>query len=319
MVGKLFGIAAAMVLTSSVASAQVVGIGTTKGTAVDQMVAAIAKTVSTHSGIQMRSQAAGGSQRYIELVNAGQLEFGVANAMQTSMAVQGTGISEGRKYDNLRLVGTLMAFRNGLVVANDSDIKTLADLKGKRLPYDFKAAPLFSYFIDAVLANGGMSIDDAQKVPVVALAPSWELFKQGRVDGVITAAGAGATAEIDSRVPGGIRYLDLNAEGPGAEKTKDILPGIYFVKVSPDPKLPGIRSDVTIFGYDFLLWAHKDVKDDIVMKVAKALHDHADEIKASGALWRTYEAKNLAKDQGKNLQYHPGAIAYYKEAGIWNR
>ncbi|MEX2455172.1 MAG: TAXI family TRAP transporter solute-binding subunit [Rhodospirillaceae bacterium] len=319
MIGKILGIGTAMVLASSVASAQVVGIGTTKGTAVDQMVAAIAKTVSSHSGIQMRSQAAGGSQRYIELVNAGQLEFGVANSMQTAMAVQGTGISEGRKYEDLRMVGTLMAFRNGVVVRNDSDIKTAADLKGKRLPYDFKAAPLFSFFIDAVLANGGLTIDDAEKVPVAALAPSWELLKQGRIDAAITATGSGATAEMDSRTPSGIRFLNLESTGPGAEKSQEILPRIYLVDMDPSSKLPGIRGPVSIFGYDFLLWAHKDVDNDIVKRVAKALHDHAEELKASAAMWRTYDPKQLGKDHGENLAYHPGAIAFFKEAGIWNR
>lgn len=319
MIGRLLGLTAVVALAGNVASAQVVGIGTTKGTAVDQMVAAIAKTVSTHSGIQMRSQAAGGSQRYIELVNAGQLEFGVANAMQTAMAVLGTGISEGRKYDNLRMVATLMAFRNGVIVRNDSGIETVADLKGKRLPYDFKAAPLFNFFVDAVLANAGLTIADARQVPVAALAPSWELLKQGRIDGAITALGSGATAEMDSRIPSGIRFLHLESTGPGADRSVEILPRVYFIDMDPASNLPGIRKPVTIFGYDFLLWAHKDVDNDIVGRVAKALYDHAEEVKATAAMWRTYDPKNMGKDQGEGLPYHPGAIAFFKEAGIWNR
>jgi uncharacterized protein len=319
MMGKILGLSAVLMLAGGVASAQVVGIGTTKGTAVDQMVAAIAKTVSTHSGLQMRSQAAGGTQRYIELVNAGQLEFGVANSMQTAMAVQGTGISEGRKYDNLRMIATLMAFRNGVVVRNDSGIETVADLKGKRLPYDFKAAPLFSFFVDAVLANGGLSVKDVRPVPVAALAPSWELLKQGRIDAAITATGSGATAEMDSRIPSGIRFLNLESSGPGAEKTVEILPRVYFVDMDPAWNLPGIRKPVTIFGYDFLMWAHKDVANDVVERVVKAMHDHAEEIKATAAMWRTYEPGNMGKDQGERLPYHPGAISFYKSAGIWNR
>jgi TRAP-type uncharacterized transport system substrate-binding protein len=41
------------------------------------------------------------------------------------------------------MVATLMPFHTGLLVANNSDIKKVSDLKGKRVPYGLKAAPLF--------------------------------------------------------------------------------------------------------------------------------------------------------------------------------
>jgi len=112
------------------ANAQTVGIGITKGTALDQMAAALSKTVSSHGNMQMRPQPMGGTQTYIQVVDQGKLEFGIANVMQTYMAVHGTGMSEGHKFNNIRAVATLMAFRNGLVVANNPSIKTAADLKG---------------------------------------------------------------------------------------------------------------------------------------------------------------------------------------------
>ena len=140
------GLAAATIAGG--AQAQMVGVGITKGTAIDQMGAAIAKAVSSHAGIQMRTQAMGGTQKYIQVVNGGDLEFGIANMMQTYMAVTGTGISQGHKYENLRVVATLMAFRNGILVSNSSGVKTAKDLKGKRVPYGFNAAPLFRFLID---------------------------------------------------------------------------------------------------------------------------------------------------------------------------
>lgn len=305
------------VMSASIASAQVVGIGTTKGTAVDQITAAIAKVVSSHAGIQMRTQAMGGTQKYIEVVNDGKLEFGIANAMQTAMAVNGTGISAGHKYDNLKLVATLMAFRNGVLVRNDSNIESTKDLKGKRLPYGFKAAPLFNFFIDSALANGGHSIKDAKQVPAIGLAQSWDLLKQGKVDAVITAIGAGPTAEMDARIPSGARFIDVETDGPNAKKSLEILPKLYFIQMDPEKaKLPGIRRKVDTWGYDFLLWAHKDVSNDIVGKVAKALHDHVDELQKTSPLWRTFAAKSIAKDQGEDLPYHPGAVAYYKSIGL---
>ena len=54
--------------------------------------------------------------------------------MQLTMAVTGTGMSEGNKYDNLRIAATIIPSRWGILVRKDSDIHSIADLKGKSLP-----------------------------------------------------------------------------------------------------------------------------------------------------------------------------------------
>jgi len=308
------GVATAVL--SGAAYAQTVGVGITKGTAIDQMGAAIAKTVSAHANMQMRPQAMGGTQTYIQVMDEGKLEFGIANLMQAHMAVNGTGISEGHKFANIRLVATLMAFRNGLVVANNSNIKTAADLKGKRLPYGFSAAPLFRYFIDATLANGGLTAADVTQVPAVGLPQSWNLLKQGKIDGAITAIGAGPTTEMNATIPGGIRFIEMMTAGPGAEKTLDILPGLYFTKVNPNPKLAGIRGPTDTFGYDFGLFANKNVPDEVVGRVVRALYEHEGEIKSTAAMWNSFNKSRMGK-QHRGVPYHPGAEAFYKQVGIW--
>jgi TRAP transporter TAXI family solute receptor len=317
--------AAALAATASIATlatpaaAQMVGIGSTKGTVVAQMTAAISKVVSEHAGLQMRTQAMGGTQQYIPVVNAGELQFGIGNMFQTYQAFAGIGISKGHKYDNLRLVATLMPFRNGLLVANNGPIKKVSDLKGKRVPSGYKAAPLFVPFFEGFLANGGLTYADVQQVPVNTLRQSWENLMQGSVDVVIAAAGGGPNLEMNSKIDGGIRYLNFDTEGPNAKKTLEMLPKTYFTAMTPAPQFPAIRSPTTIMGYDFMLWAYKGVSDDVVMKVVKALHDHADEVKSSSAVWKTWDPKQMGKDQGPGMDYHPGAVAYYKQTGLWKR
>ena len=72
--------ATAVALIGANASAETVGLGTTKGGLTAQVTATISKVVSTHSdGLQMRTQVMGGTQKYIPVVNAGELEFGVSN------------------------------------------------------------------------------------------------------------------------------------------------------------------------------------------------------------------------------------------------
>ena len=77
----------------------------------------------------MRKQTMGGTQQYIPVVNAGELAFGISNISQYWMAVTGTGLSEGHKYDNLRLVTNMMKFTVSFVVGRNSGINSVADLK----------------------------------------------------------------------------------------------------------------------------------------------------------------------------------------------
>jgi TRAP transporter TAXI family solute receptor len=311
----IIGIAAAAALAAQAASAQTIGIGSTKGTAVGQMASILSKVVSAHGGgIQLRPKNMGGTQKYIPVVNAGELQFGVANIVQTAMAFEGRGLSEGKSYSNLRLAATLMAFRNGLLVRNDSDIKKISDLKGKRVPSGFKGAPLFTHFFDGMLANGGVSLKDMDGVPAIGLRQSWDLLKQGKVDVVITAVGAAPTREMNARVPSGVRFLNFDKANPITPKK---LKGVYYVDMKPNKKFPAIKGATTTVGYDFMLFTNKNVSDDVIGKVLKAIYDNEKEIKASSPLWTRYGSKGMAKDVG--LPYHPGAEKFYKSAGIWKR
>jgi uncharacterized protein len=301
------------------ANAQMVGIGSTKGTAVAQMTAVISKVVSQYSGIQMRTQPMGGTQQYIPAVNAGQLEFGVGNSFQTYEAVTGTGLSKGHKYDNLRLVATLMPFTTGLEVRVKDNIHKVAQLKGKRLPYGYDGAPLFQTFMEGFLANGGLTYADVVHVPTIGLAQSWNLFKEGKVDAVIAATGTAANKEMNARIPGGTTYIDFDTTGPNAEKTLNILRTTDYTLVKPAKSLPVVKEPVHISVYYFTLWAYKGVSNDVIEKVTKALYEHADELKESSAIWLRFSRDEMAKSQGPELLYHPGAIAYYKQIGLWKR
>ena len=60
------------------------------------------------------------------------------------------------------------------------------------------------------------------------------------------------------------------------------------------------------------------MSDDVAYKVAKVMHTKEKQLKAGGPLWRSYQANaRLQKDHG--YAYHPGAIKYYKEVGLWKR
>ncbi|MGE3245821.1 MAG: TAXI family TRAP transporter solute-binding subunit [Beijerinckiaceae bacterium] len=313
MNGRLFLAGGILALSALTGQAQTIGIGTTKAGATSQVTAGIATIVSKFSGMNMRTQPMGGTQQYIPVVNAGRLEFGAANIMQTHWSYDGVLMSKDRPNKNLRMVSTLMQFRVGAMVDGNSDIMKMSDLKGKRVPSQFSAAPLFAQIMDAYLANAGLSWKDVQAVPISGLRQHWDALAERKIDVIVAAVGSGYLNLLNKKL-GKVRYISFNTEGPGAKKFLDMLSGVEYVTVKPNPKYTGVTGPTTVMGYDYMLFTHKDAKDEIVYKVTKALYDHAKELKATSPLWVTFDRKNMAKDQ--KLPFHPAAVRFYKEAGL---
>ena len=316
MFSRFLIISAATAFAATAANAQTVGIGSTKSSMVAAMTTAISGVVSGKSILKMRRQVMGGTQKYIPVVNAGELEFGVSNMIQYSMAIDGRGLSN-KPYKNLQLVATLMRFRTGLLVRNDSDIKTVADLKGKRLPHGFKGAPLFDAFFKGMLATTGLTYADADHIPTVGLSQSWNLFKQGKVDSVIAGVGGGPNKDMNAKIPSGVRYLSFPTDTPAAKAAIATLRGGAFEMVEKRKPYVAIRTPAVLIGYDFMLFAHKGVPQETVYKVAKSMVEGVKDLHAVSPVWKSYDAKRSQKDQG--YAYHAGAMKLYKEKGLWTR
>jgi len=304
-------------VASGTAYAQTVGIGATKGGSVNRMATAISNVVSTHAGYQLRPIPMASTQALIPVVNNGELEFAMGNMMQLSMAVAGTGMSMGNKYPDLRIAATVIPSRWGILVRADSDIHSIADLKGKRLPYGHDAGPLFHFIYKGILANGGLTYDDVERVPVVLFREGWNAFKQGKVDTAVTLVGSGINNEMNATISGGVRYVPFDDSPVARERMLKQTPMTYLTVIKPEPGLTGILEPTMLAVYDYTLYTSKAAPDEVVYKAVKALHENEGELMEAGALFRTFSPKNMGKDQG--ITYHPGAEKYYKEAGIFNR
>jgi TRAP transporter TAXI family solute receptor len=299
------------------ASAQTVGIGTTKTGATSQVTAAIAKVASKFGNMQMRTAPMAGTQKYIPAVNAGKLEFGAANIMQTTWAVEGKVLSEGRPNPNILMVATLMPFRTGIITAKDPSIKSLTDLKGKRGPVGYKAAPLFVELMKAALATSNMTMNDYQAVPVAALVPSWKALMEKKIDFAYGAAGSGFMNRI-SQALGGMQFVSIDNSPEAVARLNKYAPGAEIKTLQPRKGLTGINGPTNLVFFDYTLFAGKTVSDEVVYRVTKAMYENKAALVESSPLWRGFTAKNMSKKQG-NLKYHPGAIKLYKEKGTWNQ
>ncbi len=321
MVSRIGGAFAAAALTAAAlaatqpATAQVIGLGTGKqGFFTYSAGAALAK-VASDNGLPMRIQPFGGTSAYVPAINAGEVEFGLANELETNYAVTGTVIYKGKPQPNVRAVAILTPLYNGLFVKKDSPIRKISDLKGKRLPSDYVSQKILQIIVSAALANGGLTWDDVVKVPVPNVVGGANEFAQGKADAFNFALGAGAVAETDAKV-GGIRAIPADPSPEAMARTRKFLPVAYATVVKPGKGRAGVNEPTMVLAYDYMVLANKDVSDDQVYKLAKAMHDHAKDLVAGFPGLSEFDPGRMTKNMGP-VTFHPGAVKFYKEIGAW--
>jgi TRAP transporter TAXI family solute receptor len=294
--------------------AQVFGMGTGKqGFYTYSAGAAIAK-IASDNGLSMRIQPHGGTSAYVPGVNANEIEFGLANELETNYAVTGRVIYK-QKLANVRAVAILTPLYSVLFVRKDSPIKTIADLKGKRVPTDFVSQRVLDVLVQGTLANAGVTYGDVKKVPVPSVVGGANAFAEGKTDTFMFALGAGAVAETDAKV-GGIRVLPIDPSPAAMARLRKHIPVAYSTMINPRPGLVGVHEPTMIYAYDYLVLTNSKVKDDAVYKLAKIMHENQKALAAGFAALRGFDPKRMSKDLSP-VEFHPGAIKFYKEIGQW--
>jgi TRAP transporter TAXI family solute receptor len=250
--------------------------------------------------LKLTVQARGGSSQYLPIVNAGEVPFGIANVYETSLGVTGEEYFKGRPQKDVRSVTILYPLRNTIFVKKDSKYKTLADLKGARGPVGFTNQKVLTAVTNAALAPGG----------------NVNAFKEGRTDFFVFALGGAPIKEADAAV-GGVRALIAPKDTPEARAAvKKVVPVAYLRHETPGPGKTGLLEPGYIVTYGVNLFASTKTPDDVVYKIVKAMHDNAGEFGKVFPPLRLFQAGAMAQEI-EGVEYHAGAIKYYKEIGQW--
>lgn len=297
-----------------VAGAQTVSIVTTPaGTFTNSATAAMAKVISEKTKVHAIIQAQALAGMYP--VEAGNAEFGTSNTFDTTFYVTGTGDYEGQgKRTNVRAVAAMLPFRVAMHVRADSDIKTLADLKGKRVSAGFNAQKTIGRIIAAHLANAGLSYNDVQQVLTPNVSRAADDFIAGKTDVLFFAVGSAAIKQAAATV-GGLRVLPIDDSPQAIERMEKVLPGAYVLQVKPGASVDGISKPTNVVAFDMELLTNKNVPDDLVYAVVKALHDNKAGLVSVFKPFVLFNPVLMAKVV-KDVPFHPGALKYYKEIGI---
>jgi TRAP transporter TAXI family solute receptor len=199
-------------------------------------------------------------------------------------------------------------------VREDSPMRHIKDLKGKRVSAGFTAQKAIGRIIEAHLANAGLSYDDVQKVLVPNVRSSADDFIGGKTDVLFFALGSAAVKQAAASV-GGLRVLTIEDTPEARERMQKVLPGSYVLNVKPAPNIEGIKEPTNIVAFDMQFFTNKDVSDDIVYAVTKALHQNKAALVEAFRPMAMFDPKKMAKPL-QSMPFHPGALKYYQEVGL---
>ncbi|MFL5051569.1 MAG: TAXI family TRAP transporter solute-binding subunit [Xanthobacteraceae bacterium] len=297
---------ATVALGAAPARAQTYGLATMQpGTLNHTTGSAIAKVLKEKASMNALVQPTAGESVIIPLVGRGEAELGIANALEVSVATEGARLPE------LRLIGALHPLPTAYFVRKDTSMRTVADLRGKKVVYGFSAQRVLDIVMRAMLATGGLTEKDISPVLVPNVIRGADDFVAGAADMFYFAFGAPKVREVDATV-GGIRAIEIPESGMDA--ARKLYPDGYLARAAPGPFYIGVEKPMGVYTWDNMLFTHAKVKDDVVYKMIDTMAKNQDDLVAVQPALRTFSPQALYKKY--NVPYHPGALKYFADNKI---
>ncbi len=272
----------------------------------------IANAVSQPGKIIATAQASNGSLANVNAVASGSMEAGFSQSDVATWAYTGTGAFEGKpKVGDLRMIANLYPESIHLVVKKGSGIKSVADLKGKRVALD---EPGSGTLINArmVLAAYGVKESDI-KPDFIKPNQAGDKLKDGSLDAFFFVGGApaGAIAELASSGVG-IELVPLTGAPAEALRKQNPYFAVDNIAANTYKDVPAVQT----LAVGAQLVTSAKVSADTVYEITKAMYsDQTQKSLAAGHAKGKFITKQNAV-QGVGIPFHPGAEKFYKEAGL---
>jgi TRAP transporter TAXI family solute receptor len=270
----------------------------------------IANAVSTDK-INVSAVATNGSVANVNGIVGGSMESGFSQADINAWAYTGTGIFEGKpKIEELRVIANLYPESVHVVVKKGAGIKSIADLKGKRVSLD---EPGSGTLVNARALLGAYGVTEKDIKPeYLKQVQCAEKLKDGSLDGYFQTTGYPQGTLSELAATNGFELLAID----GAQRDKIMAQYKFFAK----DKIPdGVYKDVK--GVETIAvgaqWTTSSKQpDDLVYEITKALWSAKTRTALDSGHAKGKEIKKETALQGVGIPLHAGAEKFYKEIGL---
>jgi TRAP transporter TAXI family solute receptor len=260
-------------------------------------------------GVKTSVQATKASVENLNLLQAGRGEIAFTLGDSLSDAWKGSE-DAGFKTPLKKLRGIAAIYPNyiQIVARGDSGIKSIADLKGKKISV---GAPKSGTELNArvIFKAAGLEYKDFAKVEYLPFGESVELMKNRQIDVTLQSAGLGVSALRDLATSVDIVVVPIPPDV--VKKTNDPA---YLAATIPANTYRGQTADVESAAVQNYLVTHEGVSDDVAYAMAKALWTNLDALTSAHSAAKAIDPKRAL--EGMPVPLHPGAEKYYKETGL---
>jgi TRAP transporter TAXI family solute receptor len=304
---------------SSVSEAQApkaLSFGTSSmGSAFYTLSVVISNVITKHGGISVTVEPVGGSDATLRGIGAKKVEIGMVNANSAVDALAGAGSYSKVGKIPISLIAQGQDSLRQIVVRADSGIKTPKDFPGKKLIARRKANQEIEVIANLLFDLYGV---DKKEVKILETAESneaVEALKMGTVDAAILPGGVPASFLLDLAQSTKVVFLSI-PDDKLSTMLKRLGPAFHRGIIPPNT-YRGQNYEVRVPAMSSLIVCRSDLPEETVYKITKSIFENYEEIKAGHSAGKDWNLQNTLK--APPLPFHPGAVRYFKEAGVWSK
>lgn len=302
--------------TDSIASTKYISIGTGAITGVYYPAGgAICRLLNRgrkEHGIRCSVESTGGSVSNLNAIRNGAIDFGIVQSDWQYHAYNGTGFFADQKpFKELRSVFSLYTETFTLAVSDKSDIKKLDDIVGKRVNLGPQGSGMYAT-MEVLMSAKGWTKSSFSAVTYLQPSEQPKALCDGKIDVMIYAAGNPNGILQEATQTCKTRILSVDKE------TVDKLVkenSFYFRAVIPGGMYAANQNNVETFGVKAGVVTSEKVSADVVYNMTKAVFENFDNFKTLHPVFSSLKKEEMV-NEGHLAPIHPGALRYYKEAGL---
>lgn len=302
---------------------KVLSIATTPvGSSINAVGNGLASVISKHSSLKVAVQPFAGPTAYVDPFNEGEVMLAVHAAPDLTWAFYGEEPYK-EPIKNLRL----LTYGNTIEVAGaavrlDSGIKKMADLKGKRVTSEYSGDPISIAVLTAALAVNGLSWDDVIPVPTVSYETAVNALRDDRADAMFALVPT-TPLMMDAHNAVGLASVpfldDYSADqidqipDEKLAQVREYIPGVNFTVIEP----AGYITEKTLgISYPNIFVASAHLADEVAYEILETLWEHYEELHPVH-VWLSSWTPERMFEPDFQLPYHPGAVQFFKDQGLW--
>jgi len=259
-------------------------------------------------GMNVTAQATGASKENIRLVGKGEAELAIVQNDVMDYAMKGIELFNGEKVETFSTIATLYPEIVQIVVARDSNIKSVADFKGRSVSVGDAGSGVGAN-AKQILEAYGLTFNDLG-AKRLSFKESAAALKDKQIEAFFVTAGSPNPAIQEIATIGGVKLLSIDAAAKQKLMDKYKFYTAYTIKKET---YNGMTEDADTVAVKATLIVKKSLAENVVYNLTKTLFDQQAALAQAHAKGKELSLQEGVK--GVSVPFHPGAEKYFREKG----